>query len=302
VINRDDAVNARSDIFIADFLPTSIIDFEFSEDTLTRVNQHVLAQNPYTNGFLTGGNDSLFILDDDLTELYVVDYDNFSKFNQKYPISDIHFDADSSTIYLPHYSNRSTLRLSYNEEAQLDSLGRFDTISSDPQTPGQLYVGIDNEILISSNHGASFNSFFTMNESIQGLYKKPDSNKLFVLLTNELVWIDLESKSITSILNILVSNEPTPDIPQTIALHQNYPNPFNPSTTISYQLTANSFITLKIFDALGREIAVLENGIKSPGNHVATFNANNLSSGIYYYVLDAADLNHRIIKKMTLIK
>ncbi len=75
--------------------------------------------------------------------------------------------------------------------------------------------------------------------------------------------------------------------PISYALYQNYPNPFNPSTTISYQLPEESYITLKVYDMLGREVKVLESGIKSAGTYNQTFNADNLSSGIYFYSIDA---------------
>jgi hypothetical protein len=73
----------------------------------------------------------------------------------------------------------------------------------------------------------------------------------------------------------------------TYALGQNYPNPFNPSTTISFQLAQPSHVTLTVYDALGREVAVLVNGIMSAGSHDARWDAHNAPSGVYYYVLRA---------------
>ncbi len=65
-------------------------------------------------------------------------------------------------------------------------------------------------------------------------------------------------------------------------LFQNYPNPFNPATIITYQTPADNFVTLKVFDIMGREVAELENTYKSAGTHSVEFNASELSSGIYY--------------------
>ncbi len=89
-------------------------------------------------------------------------------------------------------------------------------------------------------------------------------------------------------------------IPSDYSLSQNYPNPFNPSTVISYQLPVNSFVTLKIYDLLGRAAAVLENGFKKAGSYEIDFNACGLASGIYFYELKAG--NFRDTKKLILTK
>jgi hypothetical protein len=78
-----------------------------------------------------------------------------------------------------------------------------------------------------------------------------------------------------------------PPIPATFALRQNYPNPFNPITTIRYQLPVQSHVTLKIFDVLGREVAMLVNDVEGPGYISVKFDASGLPSGVYYYRLQA---------------
>ena len=86
-------------------------------------------------------------------------------------------------------------------------------------------------------------------------------------------------------------------------LYQNYPNPFNPATTISYQLSAVSKVSLKVYDLLGREVAALVNEVQSPGSYSVQFgnNFNNgLTSGVYFYKLSAG--NYIQIKKMILLK
>jgi photosystem II stability/assembly factor-like uncharacterized protein len=94
--------------------------------------------------------------------------------------------------------------------------------------------------------------------------------------------------------------EKEPTTPQTFALSQNYPNPFNPSTTIKYQIPKQSFVTLRIFDLLGREVATLVNERKDAGTYSVQWNASGFSSGIYFYQLQAN--GKRDIKKMVLIK
>ncbi len=91
-----------------------------------------------------------------------------------------------------------------------------------------------------------------------------------------------------------------PSIPTQMTLEQNYPNPFNPSTVISYQLSAVSRVTLKIYDVLGREVATLVNQEQNPGSHVVTFNAGKLASGVYFYRLDTGTF--KVTKKMVLVK
>ena len=84
----------------------------------------------------------------------------------------------------------------------------------------------------------------------------------------------------------VTSTEVRSEIPKNFELGQNYPNPFNPYTVISYTLTVNSFVTLKVFDTLGHEVTVLENGLRNAGTHTVSFDASNLSSGIYFYRLE----------------
>ena len=83
-------------------------------------------------------------------------------------------------------------------------------------------------------------------------------------------------------------------------LHQNFPNPFNPTTTVKYQIPELSFVTIKMYDVLGNEVASLINEEKPAGNFEVEFNASALSSGIYYYKLVAGDFVD--VKKMILLK
>jgi hypothetical protein len=94
-------------------------------------------------------------------------------------------------------------------------------------------------------------------------------------------------------------------IPEVFALHQNYPNPFNPTTAISYDLSANSFVTLKVYDVLGREVETLVNQQQPAGIYKVIFDATKLSSGVYFYRIDAVGNNQKeftSIKKLMLVK
>ena len=87
---------------------------------------------------------------------------------------------------------------------------------------------------------------------------------------------------------------------QTFQLRQNYPNPFNPSTTISFKLNTDAYTSLKVYDVMGNEIADLIHSFKPAGNHVVTFFASGLSSGIYLYKLSSGTYSET--RKMILMK
>lgn len=90
------------------------------------------------------------------------------------------------------------------------------------------------------------------------------------------------------------------DAPDGFELGQNYPNPFNPRTAISYQLSAVSFVNLRVYNMLGRVIATLANVEQPPGRYQVTFDAGNLSSGVFFYRLQAG--NFVDTKKLVLLK
>lgn len=112
----------------------------------------------------------------------------------------------------------------------------------------------------------------------------------------------VSTKGTTADLNTLAV---TVDVPKTYALYQNYPNPFNPTTVISYQLSAVSNVTLKVYDILGREVATLVSGQQNAGVYKANLNASRFASGVYFYRMNAVQNNGQTfvsIKKLMLAK
>ncbi len=99
---------------------------------------------------------------------------------------------------------------------------------------------------------------------------------------------------------LLKKNYVEESVPGSYSLNQNYPNPFNPSTKISYSLPEANFVTLKIYDILGREVSTLVNEMKPAGTFEAEFDASKLSSGTYVCKLTAG--NYQSVKKMVLTK
>ncbi|MBN1398284.1 MAG: T9SS type A sorting domain-containing protein, partial [Bacteroidetes bacterium] len=89
-------------------------------------------------------------------------------------------------------------------------------------------------------------------------------------------------------------------VPDNFSLEQNYPNPFNPATQIGYNLDKSADVQLIVYDLLGREIVKLVDKRENAGRHTVTFNAKNLSSGIYYARLIAEGKTQ--IRKMVLLR
>ncbi len=89
-------------------------------------------------------------------------------------------------------------------------------------------------------------------------------------------------------------------VPKSFTLSQNYPNPFNPTTIIQYSVPKNSFVTLKVYNVLGQEVATLFSGREMAGNYVATFDGSKYASGVYFYRMQAGGAS--FTKKMVLMK
>ncbi|MGB2869614.1 MAG: N-acetylmuramoyl-L-alanine amidase [Bacteroidota bacterium] len=97
-----------------------------------------------------------------------------------------------------------------------------------------------------------------------------------------------------------VSENPVNGVPREFRLEQNFPNPFNPETAISYQLSANSFVNLVIYDLLGRKIATLVEGQMNAGDHTVRWDGSHLAGGVYFYRIQAGEFTQ--MRKMVLVK
>jgi hypothetical protein len=132
-----------------------------------------------------------------------------------------------------------------------------------------------------SNESITFN--FYLAEDAPEIY----DHKILVIVTGKNNYSSKEIRISNSIIN-------------TFNLFQNYPNPFNPVTNIQYQIAEKQLVTLKIYDVIGNEIAVLINEVKDAGTYNVEFNADRFSSGVYYYTLKAGSFIST--KKMILLK
>ncbi len=176
-------------------------------------------------------------------------------------------------------------------------------------------IGVGNKYYIYSITGGTDNGDFSPNVYINGY--GPNANQwgpydgLFGIpadlysIENEIKFTS-SSKSVQMILieggnnHITGEDKVKAEMPHSFNLYQNYPNPFNPITRINYQLPANISITLKVYDVMGREIETLVNERQNAGNHSVQFNASKLSSGVYFYKLQAE--NYCALKKLLLLK
>lgn len=98
--------------------------------------------------------------------------------------------------------------------------------------------------------------------------------------------------------NIMSKNDD--GISKTFSLSQNYPNPFNPVTTINYSVPTDGFVTIKMYDNIGREVMTLVNKQQTAGSYEIVFNGQQITSGVYFYKIETNDFTQ--VKRMMLIK
>ena len=158
-------------------------------------------------------------------------------------------------------------------------------------------VGSGSGIYLSTDAGstwAQINTGFPGAGSYFGMALSMNSSYLFAGTYGVGVWRRPLSEIITAIKNNQSS------FPTRFFLLQNYPNPFNPTTLISYQLPTPNFVSLEIYDVLGRKIKSLIEERQNSGAHSVTFNAEDLPSGVYFYRLESG--THNETKKLLLLR
>ncbi len=257
----------------------------------------VTGVSPIKSGMYVGYKDSSIVLSNDFGATFstlVNRHDSF--YDYDYSIQGTAFDADSSSFYM---QLDKTYLVKKESDAWTIKTMTHDSFSIDPDQSGHFYFSNNDSLFLSSDFGITNQLVTTFPKKITGLYKKPNSDILYVLTTEELFKFENGTKS--SLKTLPVSNELEPNSqPNEIALFQNYPNPFNPSTIISYQLPISGMVKLDVFDMLGRKVATLIDGRTPAGLHEVTFNAQGLSSGMYFYRLKTNGITET--KRFTIIK
>ena len=156
----------------------------------------------------------------------------------------------------------------------------------DMNNSNHVYIGTDIGVFVSTDGGGNWQDF---NDGLPDAVQGMDLN---ITYTNNVIRVmthgngGYERKLLSQLPPGL---EPDPPVVSSFKLEQNYPNPFNPSTTISWQLPVDAFVSLKVYDILGNEVASLMNEEKPAGIYAVEFDASTLSSGTYFYRLEAGN-------------
>ena len=165
-----------------------------------------------------------------------------------------------------------------------------------------LFAGSDSGIFMSTDRGINWidvNKGLPANTKVYSIVASPasvpESERSLLLGTYRAgVWR-------RKLFDVLSSVDPVDGVmPVRCALEQNYPNPFNPSTTIPYGLPSRSHVTLTVFNTLGQQVSVLQNGEQDAGYHEVGFDAGGLPSGVYFYRLTAGSVT--VTKRLLLVR
>jgi len=186
----------------------------------------------------------------------------------------------------------------------------FPTILLDPNKSGRIYVGVRGGGVAFTDQFTKGGLYLTEDDcktwrrvftgSVLGIFSDEGNPRRVFINTYQGVFRFLDTLTVTDIKDI------PNNLPESFLLQQNYPNPFNPSTTISYQIPSNNFVTLKVYDVLGNEVSTLVNEWKEAGSYNAQFTTSSavggkqLASGMYFYTLTAGKFTDT--KKFILLK
>ncbi len=252
-------------------------------------------------GMFYGGSDADY-LNHPHADFYYLTY--LQKFYGDHAISAASSDADI-LCYASRYSSGEIAMVVVNK----GTIQRVISVNTDS-------IGTGTKYYIYSFTGGTDNGDFSSNVYINGegpssAYQWGPYEELFDIpayaypIENEIKFTS-PARSVQMILieggNNYISGigKTNPEMILSYHLYQNHPNPFNPSTLISYQLPVNAFVTLKVYDVLGKEIETVVDEHQNAGNHSVMFNASNLPSGVYYYKITAG--TYHDTKKLLLLK
>jgi hypothetical protein len=219
-------------------------------------------------------------------------------------------------VSIPNNAQSITFKVEINA-SQPDTLSDG-TLNTNPQTPFRiinfrLLAKDDSSHILLNNIG---NRLLNNLSGLHHYFREFTVNALVLRRKNVRVIPNInlsgtfnQSNLYFTLVNVSIEGDGVgKDLPQTdenitpteFTLEQNFPNPFNPTTQIRYSIVEDGLVTLKVYDVLGREVAVLVDEEKPAGTYEAEFNASNLSSGIYFYSISAGSFHQT--KKMILLR
>ena len=215
--------------------------------------------------------------------------------NTKSVIISSEYENGNSRRYIKHYNPFDD---SYTEN-EIPVEGYISDVEFIPSNPNSFWVATSNRLYFTNDDGLTWSDFgydnYTDSPAMDLQFTDPDHGWL---LSKKGVYKINNASQITDVSEI--------SLPLEFKLYQNYPNPFskgaggNPETAIKFNVPKESFVSLKIYDVLGNEIQTLVNEKKSPGLYQIEFNGDNLSSGVYFYRLQAGKFS--AAKKMILLR
>ncbi|MCX6165291.1 MAG: T9SS type A sorting domain-containing protein [Ignavibacteriae bacterium] len=273
---------------------------------------------PTVNNIFAAGYSGTVVYSTNGGGTYSTNTVTFKRNNLNKPITMNNVTYDTISVNFPKSINSNILDINVSIDTVINSIDSglvfilnhnyiYDTLIYRAGGNGNNFIRtvLDDSALLSINAGTPpfTGSYRPLKPLSQFNYTSP--NGLWILkikesLNGERTGV-IKSWGITVSYNYPISvNKISEIIPSTFELKQNYPNPFNPSTNIKYQIANSKWITLKIFDILGREVVTLVNEKQSPGVYEVTFDGSGLSSGMYFYKLVSGDFSET--KKMVLIK
>jgi len=157
-----------------------------------------------------------------------------------------------------------------------------------------IFAGTNNGVFLTTNNGKNWIS------ENSGLITYQDYVIQALVVLDSLLFAGTPNSVLRRPISEMVSSILNPELPSQFILNQNYPNPFNPTTTINYSVPKSGIVKIKVYDLLGRVVATIVNENKPAGNYNIEFNASKLTSGIYFYRMEAGSFSQT--KKLLLLK
>jgi hypothetical protein len=180
-----------------------------------------------------------------------------------------------------------------NSWSQVLSSVNVAALARDEGKPSVMFAASERGIYWSVDAGATWRMYNNTLPTFKfvGIKKDPYSDTLYVAT---------QDSGIYKVFGLAVQVRDETQLPRQYVLEQNYPNPFNPATEIRFEIPESRFVSLKVFDVLGRRVSALVNEWKLPGRYSVTWNAAGFASGVYFYHMLAGDFVET--KKLLLLR